>query len=207
MIVRPLLGCCSCAETRRASRTGRLASWLAVVLLFVAAVFPGRGQDGALPESEVKAVFLYNFAKFIQWPPRCFDGPKAKLVIGIIGTDSLGKYLDQLTGKEINGHPIEVKRLPPNAFEEAKRCHVLFIGEDRHEAQALVQRLQKAESDVLTVTDEVDGFPSVGAVINLVKSSDNRVRFEINVDAARRAELKINSSLLNLARIVRDGKA
>jgi hypothetical protein len=190
-----------------ASRIARLAHWLAVVLLLAMAVLPGRGQDGALPEAEVKAAFLYNFAKFIQWPPRCFDGPKAKLVIGIIGTDSLGKYLDQLEGKAINGHEIEVKRLAPNAFEEAKHCHVLFIGEDHRAAQGLVQRLDKAESDVLTVTDEVDGFPSVGAVINLVKSPDNRVRFEINVDAARRAELKINSSLLNLARIVRDGKA
>ena len=61
--------------------------------------------------------------------------------------------------------------------------------------------------DVLTVTDEIEGFQSVGAVINLVTAANRTVHFEINVDAARRAELKINSSLLNLAKIVRDGSS
>jgi hypothetical protein len=161
-----------------------------------------QAQDGPLPQYQVKSAFLYNFAKFIQWPPDRFERPDSPIVIGVIGNNPFGEYLEALRGKPIGTHEIVIEKVE-NA-EQARKCHVLFVGEKGKKAANIIQKLDRAE--VLTVTDEMDEFQDVGAVVNLV-TSDKHVHFEINVDAAQRAQLKINSSLLNLAKIVRDGKA
>lgn len=165
-------------------------------------------SETAVPVYELKAAFLYNFAKFIQWPPSAFPSADAPLVIGVIGHNPFGNYLDPLQKYRVGSHQIQIQEFDDADQVRRGNCHVLFIG-DRKRAANIVAELQTVHADVLTVTDEVDtdSFQSDGAVINLVTTANRTVHFEINVDAARRAELKINSSLLNLAKIVRDGKA
>lgn len=177
---------------------------LAGLLLFA----PFCRANSALPVYELKSAFLYNFAKFIQWPPRTFPTADAPLVIGVIGHNPFGDYLNELQGRRIGGHQIQIEQFDNASEARKENCHVLFIG-DRKRTAKIITELETAHADVLTVTDEVDtdSFQSAGAVINLVTTANRTVHFEINVDAARRAELKINSSLLNLAKIVRDGKA
>jgi hypothetical protein len=191
---------------RGAARRFRVMGALYFVGLILFGSFSAIAQEAPLPAYRVKSAFLYNFAKFIQWPPRSFSSPTAPLVIGVIGRNPFGAYLNELEGKAVGGHKIEIETFNTAADALAGHCHVLFIG-DRKRAAKIVEDLHN--TDVLTVTDEADtdSFQSVGAVINLITTANRTVHFEINVDAARRAELKINSSLLNLAKIVRDGRA
>ncbi len=194
-----------CVVPGRTSRLVRVTFHLVVSILFLFASSPTTfARDGAVTEIQIKCAFLYNFAKFVQWPPSRFSSPTSPLVVGVIGDNPFGDLLQQLQGKNIGGHPILIKQLDFDAIDEARSCHVLFINAKHNKAAYVVEQVRDA--NVLTITDEIDAFPSVGAVINLRKAED-KVHFEINVDAARRAELKINSSLLNLAKIVRDGRA
>jgi hypothetical protein len=185
-----------------ARRFHAVASLVVVACIF--ANFTAAAQDEPLPEYKVKSAFLYNFAKFIQWPPRKFVRRDEPLIIGVIGRNPFGDYLQTLEGKPIGSHTIHVE-VYSNA-REARRCHVLYVGAPARAARIIDE---VKDAGVLTITDDVeeDSFKSAGAVINLFTTANKTVHFEINVDAARRAELQINSSLLNLAKIVRDGKA
>jgi hypothetical protein len=190
---------------RQCARRFHVAAVLFVIAALLSPGFSLYADDAPLPEYRVKSLFLYNFAKFIQWPSSKFDSPKAPLVIGIYGKNPFNDFLKDLEGKSSGSHKIVVR--PISSPTEARRCHIVFIGDSAKRITKLVSQLKG--DNILTVTDEmeIEGFQSAGAVINLVTRANRTVHFEINVDAARRAELKINSSLLNLAKIVRDGRA
>lgn len=151
-----------------------------------------------MPEDDIKAAFLFSFTKFIEWPARA--GDDAVLKVGVLGRDSFAATLEQtVRGKTVNGKPLVVKRLTKP--QEAAGCHVVFIGGgDRTRFRPILDALPVA--GVLTV-GEAEQFAVRGGVINFVKDA-NRVRFEINVDAAGRAGLRISSRLLQLARVVHD---
>lgn len=204
MRVKPVLG------IRNAGRDVARRFHVARAVLFIGVLLfaPFCRAETAVPVYELKAAFLYNFAKFIQWPPTAFASADTPLVVGVIGHNPFGNYLNELQKYRVGSHPIEIEQFDDAEQARKGNCHVLFIGDHKQTAK-IVAELQSAHADVLTVTDEVDtdSFQSDGAVINLVTTANRTVHFEINVDAARRAELKINSSLLNLAKIVRDGKA
>jgi len=182
---------------------------VAAVLFFIAALlaqsFSLYADDTPLPEYKVKSLFLYNFAKFVQWPSRKFARPDSPLVIGIYGKNPFNDFLKDLEKKSSGSHKIVIR--PISSPNEARRCHIIFFGDSAKRNARLISQIK--DDNILTVTDEMEseGFQSAGAVINLVTRANRTVHFEINVDAARRAELKINSSLLNLATIVRDGRA
>lgn len=149
-------------------------------------------------EYQVKAAFLYNFAKFVQWPADAFGGPSAPLVICIAGEDPFGNYLTRIVaGKTINGRRLIVEGRPETA--DFRSCHIVFadVAEKKHLPQILGGL---KDAPVLTV-GETDGFTQEGGVVNFYLEQ-NRVRFEINVAAAARGRLKISSKLLALARIV-----
>jgi hypothetical protein len=159
-------------------------------------------QGRAAEEYEIKAGLLFNFVKYVAWPEKDFSAPETPFVIGILGKDPFGKVLDQtVTGEDrkIKGRLILVKRF--GSLEEIAGCHVLFITEAEQKRWPQIKQ-SLAGSHVLTV-GESDLFADSGGVIGLYKEK-NRIRFVINVDAARRAELTIDSTMLNLARIVRD---
>ena len=150
-----------------------------------------------LDEYQVKAVFLYNFAKFVEWPD---DMPADALYIGIIGEDPFGPVLDKVVnGKTVGGRRLIVKRLKNP--QQARECHIVFVGtSEKKRMRPILDTLHGA--GVLTVS-EMPGFSESGGVINF-EIAGNKVHFDINVEAAERARLRVSSKLLSLAKIVRD---
>jgi hypothetical protein len=165
---------------------------LALLLLLLLA---GDAFAAELSEYQVKAAFLANFAKFVEWPVHSFPDGVAPVNVGIVGDDPFGFDIeDSFKGKTLQGHPMTIKRV--DWRDDLARFHIVFISasEKRH-LPDILGRL--APSNVLTVSD-VDGFCRAGGIIAFV-SDNNRVRFEINIDAAQHSGLKISSKLLSLA--------
>jgi hypothetical protein len=159
------------------------------------------GQERAIDppnEYQVKGAFLFNFAKFISWPAEAFAGPSSPVVIGVLGQDPFGAWLDEIVqGERVNGRDITIRRL--GIRESARDCHILFISES--ERRRLAEILEELDgASVLTVAD-MSEFTSAGGVIRLTKE-DFRIGLEVNLAAADRAKLRISSRLLSLARIV-----
>lgn len=151
----------------------------------------------AASEYEVKAAFVYNFAKFVEWA----EPAKHAMTFCVAGPDSAYLALKQVVrGKKIGGRDLTMKRLNPGE-EALDRCQVAFIAwRDKKRSVAALAVLEK--QGVLTVGDE-DGFLSAGGVIHFLLE-DRKVRFEINLAAARKARLTISSKLLQLATSVRE---
>jgi hypothetical protein len=152
----------------------------------------------------IKAGFIFNFAKFVDWPAAAFSQPDSPIVIGILGTDPFGTIIDKtVQDKRIGARGFVVKRLKWGADpKDLRECKILFVGaSERAHLDELVQILRGLP--ILTV-GETPGFAERGGVIRFVLE-DNRVRFEVNVDAARQADLTISSRLLTLARIIQQG--
>jgi uncharacterized protein DUF4154 len=181
--------------TRIPARAAMLAACLLATPVFTTST-PAQSPT----EYEVKAVFLYNFAKFVEWPPDPPADVSDPFVIGIVGRDPFGDALEQtLRRKTLNGRPLAIKRFKDR--QAARGCRVLFISaSERKHLNALLTSLHG--DPVLTVGDN-ESFAKAGGVIAFTLE-DNRVRFEINVDAAQRAGLRISSKLLSLAKIVRE---
>jgi hypothetical protein len=155
-------------------------------------------QTPAVTEYEIKAAFLYNFAKFVEWPPAAFADPGSPLVIGVLGDDPFESDLDHIIeGKTANDRPLVIKR--SKRLEDLRACHILFISasESGHLA-AMLNSLRTAS--VLTV-GETDQFILLGGVINFIER-ENKVHFVINLEAAQRTTLKISSKLLKVADMV-----
>jgi|HubBroStandDraft_6_1064221.scaffolds.fasta_scaffold108733_2 hypothetical protein len=151
-------------------------------------------------EYELKAAFLFNFAKFVDWPSNTFAEPKDPFSVCVLGTDPFGGALDDaLRGKFIAEHPVIVTRVKRVA--DIIRCQILFVAasESRHLPEILI----KLRGECVLIIGETDDFASSGGVIQFTLE-DSRVRFSINTDAADRAGLRISSKLLALAKIVRD---
>jgi hypothetical protein len=150
-------------------------------------------------EYQVKAVFLLNFTKFIEWPATAFETSHSPMEICILGNDPFGNTLDQtVKGEVVNGRPVAVKRLkhPP----PPRSCHVLFAASIDKEMQVLTD----ASPGRLTV-GEGHGFLRDGGMIGFVIES-RRVRFDVNQTAAKKAGLKISSKLLAVARSVEEAR-
>jgi hypothetical protein len=149
-------------------------------------------------EYEVKAAFLYKFASFVTWPDDAAGGP---LCIGVAGQDPFGMALEEaVKGKSIGGRPFVVKRFKPG--QESPDCHIVFISaSERKRLPAILERLRAGT--VLTAGD-MPGFCESGGVVNFEVSED-RVRLQINLQAAQRARLLVSSKLLMVAKIVGQG--
>jgi hypothetical protein len=151
------------------------------------------------PEYEVKAGFLYNFAKFVTWPPNVFDDPNSPIIIGILGADPFGEGIgDVLAGETAQGRPIRVREIA-RIDDGRPECHVLFVSQSERRNLPRILRILAA-TPVLTVGDN-DDFAALGGIIQFFLDQ-GRVRFIINVAASRRAGLKISSQLLRLARVM-----
>ncbi len=151
---------------------------------------------------EVKAAFLFNFLKFVEWPSDA--GPSAApLAIGVLGNDGVEESLRSVTrGKSVAGRQLTVKHL--TSGDDVTRVHLLFVGSaDRTRMADVLRRVDGFA--VLTVSD-VERFCQSGGVIALAME-ENRVRFDVNLDAAERGRLKVSSKLLSLARTVHSIKA
>lgn len=151
-------------------------------------------------EQEVKAGFLYNFAKFVEWAPDPSNAVGADLTLCVLGSDPSWAVVERsVRGKTANGRAIAVRR--PSGLEDLGSCQILYVSSTEATPVPAVLRAV-AGKPVLTV-GEVDRFGQLGGVVRLYL--ENRtVRFEINVNAAERAGLRISSKLLGLARITRE---
>jgi hypothetical protein len=172
---------------------------MAVVRIFLLGILLALPPTGAVAqvasEYDIKAAFLYNFTKFVEWPPEAFAAQSTQLKVCILGSDPFGKSLQSvLEGEEVQGRKLALLRV--NTLYDPGLCHILFISRsERERIPAILAAVQG--SPVLTVS-ETDGFADKGGAINF-KVLDGRVRFEINQTAAERAKLKMSSKLLSLA--------
>lgn len=168
-----------------------IAGWLLSSPLLAAPVGPTR-------EFQVKAVFLYNFAQFVEWPAESFPSADSPLVIGVLGLDPFGTFLDETVQDEkVNGRALVVKRF--RSIGEVRDCHILFVsGSEGGRAEEIVSALQGRS--VLTVCDW-EGLARHGAMIRFT-TERNRVRLRINLEAAKAAGLNISSKLLRSAESV-----
>ena len=170
---------------------------LSLNLIFAAAAgLPSaRGQEALPSEYQMKAAYLFNFAKFVDWPPQALPAGNSPLLIGILGDDPFDGVLDAtIKNKEIDGHPLRVLRL--TALSQIKTCHVVFISSSEKKRWPEIQAALGTNS-VLTVSENWDHFTDDGGMIYFFMEG-KRVRFDINDAAARRAGLKISSKLMQL---------
>jgi hypothetical protein len=163
---------------------------------------PGYGAGRESPgEYQVKAVFLYNFAQFVEWPAGTFADERAPLVVGVLGTDPFGPDLDAtLRGETAANRPFVVRRYTDVA--EIDVCHILFISSSETAHIDEILTALKGRS-ILTVGD-TEGFARRGGMIRFV-TERNRIRLRISLDAAIKGQLTISSKLLRLAEIVPPG--
>ena len=177
----------------RRLRTSPIWGLTLVLLLPVVGVHPQESQPS---EYRLKAAFLFNFAKYVEWPAAAFPDKTSPLIIGVLGKSPFDGDLEQtIRNKTINGRPLQIKEIR-HSVTEAASCHILFIcTSEKKRLPEIFRGLRDAH--VLTV-GETDRFTQTGGMINFVPEG-NKIRFEINDDAAKKAGLKISSKLLNLA--------
>ncbi len=161
-----------------------------------AAPAPGSRPPEKEAEYRLKAAFLFNFAKFVEWPAAAFPEPRLNLCV--LGEDPFGRLLDELVANEkIDGRPIAIER--GTHLVELKNCHILFVSRsEKGRQKEIVEALH--DDAVLTVGDS-EGFLADGGMISFFLDA-NRVRFEIGRAAVDRAPLKVSSKLLRVARVV-----
>ena len=169
-----------------------------VAVAWLAVVCPSQAQQRRFNDREVKAVFLFNFAQFTEWPPRAFSDPQSPIVIGILGEDPFGRALDDVvTGEAVRNRQLVIERL--RRVEDIKTCHILFISPS--EAGKYEQILARLQGRPILTVGDTEGFSTQGGMIRFL-TEQNRIRLRINVGAARGAGLSISSRVLRAAEIV-----
>jgi len=179
---------------------GPTARRLGAACLFGLAMLGARAApaEPISAEYKVKAVFLFRFTQFVEWPAQAFNGPKAPLVIGVLGEDPFGSYLDDLAkGEKVDDHPVIVRRF--RNLSEIGACNLLFIS--RSEAAQLTGIIARLQGmNVLTLGDS-DDFSRQGGMVRFAMER-GKIRPWIDVKATTAAGLTISSKVLLLAKIV-----
>jgi len=179
------------------ARATRIAAALSAVLAMSAAPEAARAE-GASIEYAVKAAYLYKFAPFVQWPPAAFASPSSPFHLCILGRDPFGTNLDRaVSGQRVEEHPVIVRRLL--RVDAASGCHIVYLGASPNQTAAEALRALRG-LPILTVADN----GGTGAIIRFVVK-DNRVRFDIDAEAATANRMTISSKLLSLATSARTG--
>lgn len=169
---------------------------LLVVWLGLIGVNSVPAAEPVFSEPQIKAAFLMNFPKYVDWPVEAFADTNSAVVVAVSGESKVADELEQmLANRTVNGRPYVLKRLATGVAPPAG-CHILFIPESaRERTRDLVQ--QMAGTSVLTV-GETDDFLGAGGMINLAQR-DGKIAIEVNLEASRRARLKLSSKLLAVA--------
>lgn len=168
----------------------------------IAAVCVGLGlvvpTAGAQSEDQVMAAFLYNFARYVEWPKAAFDLEDMPVKICMLNSRAFGEVVSQtVSGKSVGEREVVVAQT--SSLRDLAGCHILFVGSDDFANQAETIAALRDRS-IFSVSDR-EGFASAGGIANFFRA-DNRVRFEINPAAAQKAGLKVSSKLLRLAKLV-----
>jgi hypothetical protein len=163
-------------------------------ICLLAATVPAQG-GGPADAGQVKAAFILNFLKFVEWPTA---GPRAPITVAVIGDEAFGAVLAKAAaGQSHNGHPIEVRNAARAA--ETADAKLLFIAASQ--VRNLPSILRETEGRPVLTVGDTEGYGQAGVILNLY-TFDQRVRIEANTTAAARAGLRLSSQLLRLARIV-----
>jgi len=183
-------------------RALRRAVCAAMAWAFLAPATPAQCQDNGLTEYHVKALFLFNFAKYVQWPDQAFPDTNAPITIGIVGEDNFGEDLSHaIAGKTVNGRTVVIRHLSAGDYPQS--CQILFISDS--ESSDMKDILRRVGTQPVLTVGEDKAFARNGGIIDFVVK-DDKVRLAINLDAANKAGLKISSKLLAVADSV-TGKA
>jgi len=167
-----------------------------VLVLLLASMGAASSVSGEQPSTDqVKAAFLYNFAKFVEWPPGTFDQNRAVIYLGILAKEPLAGAIESLQGKEVHGRKLMVRRC--HGLDDVKKCHIFFASASEKRDLAGIMGSLRGQP-LLTVFDELDDFAKIGGIINLTIAED-KIRFSISLNNAEKSGLKISSQLLKLA--------
>jgi hypothetical protein len=159
-------------------------------------------QTPRASEYQLKAVFLYNFVQFVEWPAAAAQADRGPLLIGILGDDPFGAFLDQTVKDErVGARPIQVRRY--REIADIKECNILFVSRSERDRVPEILSVLK-NRPVLTVGDS-EAFANRGGMIQFV-TDKSRIRLRINLEAAQAANLTISSKLLRVAEVVRAPK-
>lgn len=170
---------------------------LLAVLALALCLAPAAGARSPA-EYELKAAFLYKFLKFVEWPPGAFADAGTPIRVCVLGDDPFdGALAETLRGRSAHDRPLELHRT--GRASDTEGCHVVFVSAS--ERGRLDSVLEALGGHALTVGDTRD-YGRRGVMINL-RLEDQRIRFEVNMDSAERAGLRISSQLLRLAQVVR----
>jgi len=178
-----------------------LRRWLGGLLLVLVVAVSADGEvtdRRPAPEYQVKAVFLFNFAQFVDWPAQAFPEAGAPLVIGVLGEDPFGAYLDELVRNEkIGNRPLVVRRF--RGIQDMGECHILFVS--RSPAGQFDKLVPELRGRPLLTVSDTENFNRLGGMVRFV-TENGKIRLRINVDAAKESGLTISSKLLRWATIV-----
>jgi hypothetical protein len=179
---------------RPRSKPSELWRLVLIIAALIGLITNGLAQEKP-SEYEVKAAFLFNFAKFVEWPPDAFADSKAPIVIGVLGDNVFGNNLEKvINDRKVNNRGFQFRVF--DSVTEATHCQILFISASKkNDFAKIVAALHNAS--VLTIS-ETDGFLKAGGMINFLFEGNN-VRFQISDEAAKKARLSISSKLLSLA--------
>jgi hypothetical protein len=158
------------------------------------------GQGTSVDEYQLKAAMLYNLTHFVEWPTSAYSNPQSPIELCILGRDPFGSFLTStVLNQTVNGRSVRI--LHPQNQETVRGCHILYISSSERKTAVQIFSTLKGAS-VLTV-GEMAQFATHGGMIQFALE-DQQVRFDINLDAASQAGLKISSKLLVLAQIVKN---
>jgi hypothetical protein len=167
-----------------------------------------RAQEGDASlinrEYPLKAIFLYNFASYVEWPLGTFPNEKASLVIGVYGSSAIDETLQTIANsKKVGERKLEFRKFA--SVNEIRNCQILFISRDVSASQH-AEILKALKDKPVLIVGESPGFAAQGASINFFIEA-NKIRFEVNTNVTKRLGLKVSSKLLSMAKIVSDDTA
>jgi hypothetical protein len=172
-------------------------SWLAMCAFSLALVQPAAAQ--APKEYDLKAVLLYNFTQFVEWPPSTMPAADSPFIIGVLGTDPFGRALEETVRHESVGtHRIVVERF--SRVENARGCHILFISASERENLGPILSALDGRP-VLTVGD-LDDFAARGGMVHMYRNAENKIRLRINLAAVKNNQLQMSAKLLRVAEVL-----
>jgi hypothetical protein len=182
-----------------------------VVIILVICCLSGRistSQESDTPlinrEYPLKAIFLYNFAGYVEWPTETFANEQSPFVIGVYGSSQIDETLRTIANsKKVGTRNLEFRRYL--TVKEIKQCHILFITREVPVKQ-LNEILAVLKSEPVLVVGESPGFANAGTAMNFFIEA-NKIRFEVNTDATKQLGLKVSSKLLSMAKVVSDDSA
>jgi hypothetical protein len=170
------------------------------VALLVATLLPWVHAAVEPDEGAVKAAFVLNFMKFVEWPASAFPSAEAPVLLAVLGVDPVAASLPSLHGKLVSGRPVVVRRV--SDLGDLGECQVIYVGAS--EQERLPEILRAVHARPTLVVADFEGFAGRGGTIGFIRR-DDRIGFEVNEESARRAGLQVSAKLLYLGKSVRGG--